>query len=161
MTRTDTGAHLRRLAAIGGGLLGVAALAGCAPTASTEGTPAPGGSAAAPSTTASAGAGGSTASGALKDGSYTATGDYESPGGPSAVGVTVTLKDGTISAVQVVPEAADPTARQYEQQFASGIGAAVIGKRIDGLQVGAVSGSSLTSRGFEAALAEIRSRAAA
>lgn len=162
MTTTGTRANLRRLAAIGGGLLGVAALAGCSPTASDAGAPASSApAAAAPSTTASSAASAGSSSGQLKDGSYTATGHYQSPGGDSAVEVTVTLKSGTISAVKVVPKAADPTAQQYEAQFASGISGVAVGKKIDGLQVGAVSGSSLTSQGFEKALAEIRTEAAA
>jgi len=149
--------RLRRLAAIGGGLLGVAALAGCAPAASSA--PEAGGTsaAAAPSAASSAPASG----GALKDGTYTATGDYQSPGGAASIEVEVTLKSGTISAVKVEPKAADPTAQQYERQFASGIGGVAVGKPIEGLQVGAVSGSSLTSQGFEKALATIRSEAAA
>jgi uncharacterized protein with FMN-binding domain len=150
--------HLVRLAAVGGGLLGVAALAGCAPSASDAAPAASSGtssSAAAPSTSSSSGS-----SAALRDGTYSATGDYQSPGGASADAVTVTLKSGTITAVKVVPKAADPTARQYEAQFASGIDAVAVGKPIAGLQVGAVSGSSLTSQGFEKALAEIRSEAA-
>ncbi|TDS77152.1 FMN-binding protein [Amnibacterium kyonggiense] len=157
MTTTGPRTTLRRLAAIGGGLLGVAALAGCAPTASDAAPASSAPAASAPSSAASAG----TSSGDLKDGSYTATGHYQSPGGDSAVEVTVTLKSGTISAVKVVPKAADPTAQQYEAQSASGISGVAVGKRIDGLQVGAVSGSSLTSQGFEKALAEIRTEAAA
>jgi uncharacterized protein with FMN-binding domain len=144
-----------RLAAVGGGLLSLAALAGCAPTAASDAAPA------APSSGSSAGTGGSGSSADLRDGTYTATGDYQSPGGPSAVEVTVTLKGGAISAVEVVPKAENPTARQYEAQFASGIGAVAVGKPIADLQVGAVSGSSLTSQGFEDALGKIRSEAAA
>ena len=116
-----------------------------------------------PSTAASAPAGtasSSSASSGLKDGTYTATGEYQSPGGLSAIGVTVTLKGGTISAVKVVPKASNGTARQYESQFASGIGAVAVGKPIEGLQVGAVSGSSLTGQGFEKALEAIQQQAA-
>jgi uncharacterized protein with FMN-binding domain len=157
---------VRRLLAVGGGLLGVAALAGCAPAASGDaGSSAPsdaGGAASSSGAPAPSAASSSAAPGSgLQDGTYTATGDYQSPGGPSAVAVTVTLKDGTIDAVKVVPKAEDPTARQYEAQFASGIDAVAVGKPIAGLQVGAVSGSSLTSQGFEKALATIRSKAAA
>jgi uncharacterized protein with FMN-binding domain len=147
-----------RLAAVGGGLLSLAALAGCAPTAASDAAPAAPSSG---SSSGSAGTGGSGSSADLRDGTYTATGDYQSPGGPSAVEVTVTLKGGAISAVEVVPKAENPTARQYEAQFASGIGAVAVGKPIADLQVGAVSGSSLTSQGFEDALGKIRSEAAA
>ncbi|MBW4040859.1 MAG: FMN-binding protein [Acidobacteria bacterium] len=150
MLATETTVRLRRVAALGGGLIGIAALAGCTPSAAGGTT----GSGAAP-------AGGSSAASAdLKDGSYTATGHYQSPAGDSMVAVTVTLKSGTITAVKVVPKTPNPTAQQYETQFASGVGAVAVGKKISGLQVGAVSGSSLTSQGFEKALAQIQSEAA-
>ncbi|WP_375387547.1 hypothetical protein [uncultured Amnibacterium sp.] len=156
----------RTAVAVGGGLLSLAALAGCAPTPSGGATtePADGASSAAatPADSGSpASSSASTAASGLKDGSYTATGDYTSPGGAAEIEVTVTLAGGTISKVQVVPKAQDATARQYEAQFASGIGAVAVGKPIAGLRVGAVSGSSLTGQGFEKALAAIRSEAAA
>lgn len=151
---TSGAVRVRRLAAIGGGLLSIAALAGCAPSDAAGA-----GSASSAAAAPSASTAGSAA--ALKDGTYSATGDYRSPGGPSAVAVTVTLKSGTITAVQVKPAADNPTARQYESQFASGISGVAVGKPIAGLQVGAVSGSSLTSQGFEKALATIRSKAGA
>lgn len=144
MLATETTARLRRAAALGGGLLGIAALAGCAPSAAGSTT----------------GVGSSAPTADLKDGSYTATGHYQSPAGDSMVAVTVTLKSGTITAVKVIPKTANPTAQQYETQFASGVGAVAVGKKIAGLQVGAVSGSSLTSQGFEKALAQIQSEAA-
>jgi uncharacterized protein with FMN-binding domain len=147
MLATETTVLLRRVAALGGGLIGIAALAGCAPSA-------------AGSTAGAAPPGGSSAAADLKDGSYTATGHYQSPAGDSMVAVTVTLKSGTITAVKVIPKTANPTAQQYESQFASGVGAVAVGKKIAGLQVGAVSGSSLTSQGFEKALAQIRTEAA-
>lgn len=155
MTGTVPTAHLRRIAAIGGGLIGVAALAGCSPSAGAAdaGSAAPGSAAPASSAAGS--------SAALKDGSYTATGHYQSPAGDSTIDVRVRLKSGSIAAVTVLPKTPNPTAQQYEQQFAGGIGAVAVGKPIAGLQVGAVSGSSLTSQGFEKALAEIRSEAAA
>jgi uncharacterized protein with FMN-binding domain len=159
MTATDTSTHLRRIVAIGGGLIGIAALAGCAPAAAGGTTDA---AASAPaSSTGTSSAAASSSSGALKDGDYSATGDYQSPGGASAVAVSLTLKGGTITALKVVPKAENPTAQQYESQFASGVNAVAVGKKISGLQVGAVSGSSLTSQGFEAALADIEKEAAA
>lgn len=151
--------RLRRIGAVGGGLLGIAALAGCSPAVAPAASGSSGGAAA--SSAASSAGPSASAGGDLKDGSYTATGDYQSPGGPSAVEVTVALRGGVISAVKVVPKAADATARQYESQFASGVDAVAVGKPIAGLEVGAVSGSSLTSQGFEKALATIQEQAAA
>lgn len=165
---TTTGglAH-RRIAAVTGGLIGVAALTGCAPaaggTAPTEEPAAsadPGSSAPAASSPSTA-AGSDSPSGAFADGTYTADGDYSSPGGPASIGVSVTLKGDAISAVTIEPKADNPTARQWESRFASGIGKVAVGKPIEGLQVGVVSGSSLTGRGFEKALAAIRADAKA
>lgn len=154
--------RLHRLVVAGGGLLGVAALAGCAPSpAASSDSAAPSSSAASAPASSAASASSGTAAGGLKDGSYTAAGDYQSPGGLSSIDVTVTLKSGTITAVKVVPKASNGTARQYEAQFASGIGAVAVGKPIEGLQVGAVSGSSLTGQGFEKALQTIQQQAAA
>lgn len=161
MISTRTTVQLRRIAAIGGGLIGVAALAGCAPSATGSGTDASDAASSAASAPSASTGSSSGSSSSLKDGTYSATGDYQSPGGASAVAVTVSLKSGVITAVQVVPKADNPTAQQYEAQFASGIGAVAVGKKIAGLQVGAVSGSSLTSQGFEQALAKIRTKAAA
>jgi uncharacterized protein with FMN-binding domain len=95
----------------------------------------------------------------FKDGTYTATGHYTSPGGDSAVAVKLTLKGGTVTAVTVTPKAENPTAQSYESNFASGVGGEVIGKKLTELNVTTVSGSSLTSQGFDKAVADIEARA--
>jgi uncharacterized protein with FMN-binding domain len=89
------------------------------------------------------------------DGTYTATGNYESPAGPETVGVSITLADGVVSAVVVTPEATNPASQKFQAQFASGVADVVVGQPIEGLTVDTVSGSSLTPDGFNAALAEI------
>jgi uncharacterized protein with FMN-binding domain len=134
---------LRTTAALAGISFAALALAGCS-----------GGAAA-----SSGDGGGGGASGPFKDGTYTARGDYTSPGGASAVDVTVTLKDDTVTAVKVVPKAENPTAQGYESQFASGVGSQVIGKKLSELNVTKVSGSSLTSQGFDRAIEAIEKQA--
>ena len=89
------------------------------------------------------------------DGTYAATGSYESPAGQETVAVSVTLADGVVTAVEVTPEATNPTSKQWQTKFASGVADVVVGQPIEGLSVDAVSGSSLTPEGFNAALAEI------
>ena len=89
------------------------------------------------------------------DGTYTATGSYESPAGPETVGVSITLEDGMVMGVEVTPEATNPASQKFQTQFASGVADVVMGKPIEGLTVDAVSGSSLTPEGFNAALVEI------
>jgi hypothetical protein len=144
------------------------ALAGCATDsgaapADAE-TVAPSSSAAtAPSTpsadsgsTADAGASGST----YTDGDYEATGNYISPNGKEEIDVSVTLAGDVITAVTVTPEATNPTAIQYQTQFADGIAALVVGKDIDDIDVSRVAGSSLTSGGFNEAIEAIKADAA-
>ena len=103
---------------------------------------------------------GTDTAGAYTDGTYEASGDYQAPSGTESVDVTVTLADGVITDVQVVGKATDPTAIQHQGEFISGIAAEVVGKPIDEIQVSKVSGSSLTSGGFNKAIDEIKADAA-
>ena len=74
---------------------------------------------------------------------------------------TVTIANDAVSDVTVKTVKADPTATQYESQFIGGIKAAIVGKKIDDLNVTRVAGSSLTSQGFDNALTKIKSDAKA
>jgi uncharacterized protein with FMN-binding domain len=96
-----------------------------------------------------------------KDGTYTATGSYISPGGPDHVGVTLTLKDDIITNITVTPEPGDNTSKKYQGYFVSGYKPLVIGKDIATVNLSKVSGSSLTSKGFNDALAQIEVQAKA
>lgn len=93
------------------------------------------------------------------DGTYEAEGDYVSPAGPSHVTVELTLADDVVTEVTVSPLATDPTSRGFQQQFADGISAEIVGKDIDTLSVSRVGGSSLTSGGFHDALEQIKAEA--
>jgi hypothetical protein len=73
--------------------------------------------------------------------------------------VTLTLKKNVITAMKVITVQADPTATGYEHMFESGIAAATIGRNINTLNIGVVAGSSLTSMGFNKALAAIKAHA--
>ena len=101
------------------------------------------------------------APGTYTDGEYEAEGSYSNPGGVSAVKVDVTLADGTITAVEVTPEATGGTSRGHQEDFAGGIADVVVGKNIDELDVGAVAGSSLTVQGFDQAIEQIKDEARA
>lgn len=94
------------------------------------------------------------------DGDYEANGTYANPGGQSSVNVELTLEGNVVTALTVTPEASG-TSRQYQDQFVSGIDDEVVGKSIDDLDVSKVSGSSLTSQGFNIALDEIKAEAEA
>ncbi|SDY60270.1 hypothetical protein [Herbiconiux ginsengi] len=118
-----------------------------------------------PSATSSAGgsataeAGASSGSSTYTDGTYDAKGNYISPNGKEEVDVSVTLAGDVITAVTVTPEATNPTAIQYQTQFADGIAAVVVGKDIDEIDVSRVAGSSLTSGGFNEAIEAIKADA--
>ncbi|CAN5328924.1 hypothetical protein BH09ACT10_BH09ACT10_16900 [soil metagenome] len=119
--------------------------------------------AAASDPTASASASASTSTDAaatFKDGDYSGEGSYANPGGNSSVTVKMTIADGTITAVEVTPEA-QGTSLQYQRKFVSGIAAEVVGKKLSEINVSKVAGSSLTSQGFNAALDEIKADASA
>lgn len=103
----------------------------------------------------------SASTGNYVDGVYEAEGSYSNPGGLSTVKVEVTLADGVISVVKVTPEATNGTSKGFQQKFASGIAPAAVGKSIDELDISKVSGSSLTSQGFNQAIDQIKADASA
>lgn len=102
-----------------------------------------------------------TTSATYKDGTYTATGAYSSPGGTEKIGVTVTLKDGVVTSSSLDTSKATGDAAEYQDQFASGYKKLVVGKKIDSISLSRVSGSSLTSNGFNDALDTIKQQAKA
>jgi uncharacterized protein with FMN-binding domain len=96
-----------------------------------------------------------------KDGTYSATGSYVSPGGPDNVNVSVTLADGIITDATVTSGANDPTSAHYQGIFIANYKPLVVGKNIDDVVLSKVSGSSLTSGGFNDALTKIKAEASA
>ncbi len=95
-----------------------------------------------------------------KDGTYTSTGNYDSPGGMEKIGVTVTLTNGVIKSVSVdtgTPSSFD--AQKYQNKFSQGISGVVVGKSLDQATVGRVNGSSLTGIGFNEAITKIKTQA--
>lgn len=94
-----------------------------------------------------------------KDGTYSATGSYFSPGGPDQIGVTLTLSKDIVTGVSVTPEPGDPMSANYQNQFISGYKAYVVGQNIADIHLTKVSGSSLTPIGFDDALAKIKAEA--
>lgn len=92
------------------------------------------------------------------DGRYTAKGWYGSL--PSNIDVTLTLDDGVIRDVEVMPQATDPTSRDYQERFADAVPRVVEGRRIDEVELSRVAGSSGTPDGFNDALDRIEADAA-
>lgn len=91
-----------------------------------------------------------------KDGTYSATGSYVSPGGRESIELTVTIKDGVITSTELVQNAEDRDAKQYQASFAGGYKDLVVGKKVDEVKLSRVAGSSLTSNGFNDALNQIK-----
>ncbi|KQQ22835.1 hypothetical protein ASF48_06720 [Rathayibacter sp. Leaf299] len=146
----------------------LAALAACSSTAtagtdSAEETTGSSSAAAEPTTASTEAATGdaATSDSAYADGTYDAEGAYTSPGGNETVGVELTLEGGVVTAVAVTPQSENPTGEQYQERFASGIAGEVVGVPLDELDVSVVSGSSLTSGGFNDAVETIKADAAA
>ncbi len=153
-----------RVTAAAASVAGLALLAGCAgqadaeqtvsgSTPSADATPATG-------STGSAGGAGATG-GTYTDGTYTAEGTYQTPEGPETITVELTIASDAVTAVEVTGEPTRRESKQYQSQFIGGISDAVVGKSLDDVKVDRVAGSSLTSGGFNAAVEEIRTDAAA
>jgi hypothetical protein len=88
-------------------------------------------------------------------GTYKANGSYDSPGGVESIVVSLTLNNNVVTAADVESKANDPTASSYQHYFINGFKPYVIGKKISDIKLSNVSGSSLTSQGFNAALKTI------
>lgn len=116
---------------------GAVLLAGCAPASSSEGE-------------------GAGTPGTYVDGTYTAEGSYQTPQSVERIEVTIALADGIVTGVEVQGEPTTPQSEEYQGEFVDGIADAVIGRPLDELDISRVAGSSLTSGGFNEALAQIR-----
>lgn len=153
----------RRTLTVLSGLSVVVAVAACGDAdAATEGdAPASSQSDAGSEATAGAGTDGTAGAttGTYTDGTYTAEGSYETPGGEESISVELTLADDLVTDVTVTPEATGGNAARFQDEFASGIADEVVGAELSGLSVDKVSGSSLTGDGFNAALDQIRADA--
>ncbi len=91
-----------------------------------------------------------------KDGRYSAIGDYRSPGGAEEIAVVLTLVNDKITEVEVEAKATIPKSVFYQDVFIKNYKPLVLGKNIDEVQLDKVSSSSLTPKGFNEALANIK-----
>jgi uncharacterized protein with FMN-binding domain len=96
-------------------------------------------------------------------GDYAATGTYTTPDGQTqSIEVEVELAaDGTITDLDADGQAESGNSEQYQGKFESGIDAQVEGRKIAELDIDKVSGSSLTSGGFNDAIEQIIGQARA
>ncbi|PZU49726.1 MAG: hypothetical protein DI566_01245 [Microbacterium sp.] len=167
MIRTTAVPRPVRVGIAAASVVGVVALAGCAAgaadaggddtTPSTASTPASTPAA----TETDAATGDAAATSTYADGTYTAEGSYQTPESVETITVTVTLESDVITSVEVTGNPQKSESKQYQSEFIGGIADVVVGKDIDEISVSRVSGSSLTSNGFNAAIEEIKTEAAA
>jgi len=94
-----------------------------------------------------------------RNGTYQATGSYDSPAGQESIGVSITISNDVITQSSLSLLAGDRMSQRYQQRFQSGYLPLVVGRSVDSVNLGAVSGSSLTPIGFNNALATIKAQA--
>jgi uncharacterized protein with FMN-binding domain len=103
----------------------------------------------------------SNSSATFKDGTYSATGEYDTPDGPETITVKVTLKGGTVSDTSATASMQSRESKDYAAQFLDAYKTFVVGKDISAVKLSRVSGSSLTSQGFNSAIQQIENQAKA
>ena len=104
---------------------------------------------------------GATTQSSYKDGVYSVTGNYTSPGGPEDIAVSLTLKDGVVTDSTVVSNATRPESVRYQKLFVDNYKSQVVGKSLDSLVLDKVSGSSLAPKGFNDAVEKVKAEAKA
>lgn len=95
------------------------------------------------------------------DGTYTVVGQYEAPDGMDQIQVSVTIRNDVVTAADVTSMARRRTTAEFQQLFIAAYTPDVVGKKIDSIRLFRVAGASLTTDGFNNALAQIKSKAAA
>lgn len=96
-----------------------------------------------------------------KDGTYEATGNYVSPGGPREVDISVVIDGDVVMDATFTGSSTDAPSKRFQGEFRDNFKQMVVGKRIDDLTITKVAGSSLTPIGFTDALEKIKVQAAA
>jgi uncharacterized protein with FMN-binding domain len=92
-----------------------------------------------------------------KDGTYSVDGEYGTRG--SSIGVSITLRDDAITAVDVTPHATNETSLALQSRFVEAVPALVVGRDIDEVTLDRVAGNSHTPDGFNDALEKIKADA--
>ncbi|HEY0220842.1 MAG TPA: hypothetical protein VGC58_01325 [Candidatus Paceibacterota bacterium] len=91
-----------------------------------------------------------------KDGTYSATGNYVSPGGSEEVLVSLILKGDIVTDVTLTPKATRPISLQMQQTVSQNLKNLVVGKKLNEVTLDKVSGSSLSPKGFNDAVTKIK-----
>lgn len=103
---------------------------------------------------------GSTTAKTIADGTYSKTGNYRSPAQSEDVTFAFTVKAGVVQGVELKNRSTNPTSQKFQGLFAEGIKELVIGKKVSELGTfDRVNGSSLTPKGFNQAVTELKAEA--
>ena len=94
-----------------------------------------------------------------KDGTYTAQGDYQIHLGPESITLTVTLKNNIVTDAQFEATPKFDESGRFMNMVAQNYKPLVIGKNINDVHLGKISGSSLTPKGFNDAVEKIKQQA--
>ena len=93
------------------------------------------------------------------DGTYSAVGGYNSPGGAETITISLTLKDNAITGTSAKPGATNTEAEEHQADFIAAYEDLVVGKDINQVELSRVAGSSLTTIGFNNAIEQIKNKA--
>jgi uncharacterized protein with FMN-binding domain len=94
-----------------------------------------------------------------RNGTYTAGGSYISPGGQEHLTVTITVTNDAVTASDLSQIANNRNSANFQSRFKQNYQPLVIGQPLDTIHLDQVSGSSLTSIGFNQALEAIKTQA--
>ena len=101
-------------------------------------------------------------SSSYKDGTYTASANYGVPHGfQNSIKVTLTVTNGKVTSAEASHDYNDRESGMYVDSFDSSLDSAVVGKAIASLSPSRIGGASLTTYGFDDALAIIANQAKA
>lgn len=95
------------------------------------------------------------------NGTYTAVGDYISPGGAETINITLVIENDVVTDATAIPQATRPISVTMQSAFVGGFKELIVGKNVDEITIDKVSGSSLTPKGFMDALVKIKAQAKA
>lgn len=97
----------------------------------------------------------------LKDGTYTASASYDTPGGVQDITVKLTIANGAVSDSSISQNATGREDEAYQSAFEAEYKSSVVGKKVSDISLSRVAGASLTTEGFNTALADIAKKAQA
>jgi uncharacterized protein with FMN-binding domain len=94
-----------------------------------------------------------------KDGTFSASSDYNVPSSYENIKVSLTIKNGLITATNITNSQGDNESARWQDRFASAYKSYVVGKSIKDLNLSYVGGASDTTQGFNDALEQIKTQA--